>query len=80
MNAQQRNHRNKDGRTGNTPKLSGRTFWLGHGWLILSIAATLVLAGKHLDILQATGCGPGGGWELISPPWIAPADQRALRR
>ena len=61
MNAQQRNHPRKDGRTGSTPRLSGRTFWLGHGWLILSIAAALVLAGKHLDILQAPGCGPGGG-------------------
>ena len=59
--AQQRSHPRKDGQTGSTPRLSGRTFWLGHGWLILSIAAALVLAGKHLDILQAPGCGPGGG-------------------
>ena len=43
--------------------MSGRTFWLGCAWLILSIVAALILAGKHLEVIQAPGCGTGGGCE-----------------
>ena len=63
MNTKQPRHAKTRDQSGGSPGLSGRTFWLGHAWLILSIAATLILAGKHLEVIQAPGCGTGGGCE-----------------
>ncbi len=70
MNTKQPRHAKTDDQSGGSPRLSGRTFWLGCAWLILSIAAALILAGKHLEIIQAPGCGTGGGWEqAVASVW-----------
>ncbi len=63
MNAKKPKHAKTNDQGGDPPGLSGRTFWLGCAWLILSIAAALILAGKHLELIQAPGCGTGGGCE-----------------
>jgi protein-disulfide isomerase len=39
--------------------LPARLFWPGLLCLLLAVAASVVLAGKHLDILRAPGCGDG---------------------
>ena len=39
--------------------ISGRLFWLGQLFLLVSVAASVVLVGKHLNILDAPGCGDG---------------------
>jgi protein-disulfide isomerase/uncharacterized membrane protein len=41
------------------PPLPARLFWPGLICLLLAVAASLVLVGKHLDVLQAPGCGDG---------------------
>jgi protein-disulfide isomerase/uncharacterized membrane protein len=42
-----------------TPPLSARLFWIGLGCVLLAVASSVVLAGKHLQILEAPGCGDG---------------------
>jgi protein-disulfide isomerase/uncharacterized membrane protein len=39
--------------------LPARLFWPGLFCVLLAVAASLVLVGKHLDVLQAPGCGDG---------------------
>lgn len=63
MKTKKPKHAKTNDQSGGSPGLSRRTFWLGCAWLILSIAAALILAGKNLEIIQAPGCGAGGGCE-----------------
>ncbi|MHC4081984.1 MAG: DsbA family protein [Planctomycetota bacterium] len=43
--------------------LSARLFWPGLIFLLLAVAASVVLVGKHLDVLVAPGCGAGSPCE-----------------
>lgn len=42
-------------------KSSKRSLWLGLFCLLVSVVATAVLAGKHVNLLKAPGCGEGSG-------------------
>jgi protein-disulfide isomerase len=42
-----------------TSRRSARLFWIGLACLLLAVASSLVLAGKHLQVLEAPGCGDG---------------------
>lgn len=42
---------------------SAKVFWLGTAFLLVSVVASVVLVGKHLDVLSAPGCGEGSPCE-----------------
>ena len=55
-NTDQRQEHIKDG-----ARFPPAVFWLGLACLALSVAASFVLAAKHLNLMEAPGCGEGSG-------------------
>lgn len=45
--------------------ISNIKFTLGAIFLLIAIAASFILSGKHLGLLEAPGCGEGGGCEKV---------------
>ncbi|MHC4963315.1 MAG: DsbA family protein [Planctomycetota bacterium] len=53
-----------------TPSLPARLFWPGLGFLLLAIASSVVLAGAHLEVLTAPGCGEDSPCaQAAASPW-----------
>lgn len=61
---------NEETKTNPSTGISNIKFALGIVFLLIAIAASFILSGDHLGLLEAPGCGDGGGCDqAISGKW-----------